>query len=107
MLVTKGVMRALQVNIIENSWLAKVAAWKMGVDNVALTLGTTIHLYKASAEVLINNERWVRHELKHVEQFLRHGFLKFIVLYLVETLKNGYHNNKFEIEARDAEMIAA
>jgi hypothetical protein len=106
-IVTVGNMRALQVNIIENSWLAKIAAWKMGVDNVALTLGTTIHLYKASAEVLINNERWVRHELKHVEQFLRHGFFRFIFLYAMETLKNGYHNNKFEVEAREAELISA
>lgn len=96
-------MKALQVNIRENSWLARIAAWKLGVDNVALTLGTTIHLHKASAEVLINNERWVRHELKHVEQFLKHGYFRFILLYLVESLRNGYYNNKYEIEAREAE----
>ena len=97
-------MQALQVNIKENSWLAKLAAWKLGVDNVALTLGTTIHLHKASAEVLINDERWVRHELKHVEQFLKYGFVRFILLYVMESLRNGYENNRFEIEAREAEL---
>ncbi len=97
-------MQALQVNIKENSWLAKLAAWKLGVDNVALTLGTTIHLHRASAEVLINDERWVRHELKHVEQFLKYGFVKFIFMYVMESLRNGYENNRFEIEAREAEF---
>lgn len=97
-------MEALQVNIKENSWLAKLAAWKLGVDNVALTLGTTIHLYKASAEALINDERWVRHELKHVEQFLKYGYFRFIFLYIVESIRNGYQNNRFEVEAREAEL---
>lgn len=97
-------MEALQVNIKENSWLAKLAAWKLGVDNVALTLGTTIHLHKASAEVLINDERWVRHELKHVEQFLKYGYIKFIFLYVMESIRNGYENNRFEVEAREAEL---
>ncbi|WP_336516088.1 eCIS core domain-containing protein [Pollutibacter soli] len=98
-------MEALQVNIKENSWLAKLAAWKLGVDNVALTLGTTIHLHKASAEVLINDERWVRHELKHVEQFIKYGYFKFIFLYVMESLRKGYENNRFEVEAREAELV--
>lgn len=97
-------MEALQVNIKENSWLAKLAAWKLGVDNVAITLGTTIHLHKASAEVLINDERWVRHELKHVEQFLKYGYFRFIFLYVMESIRNGYENNRFEVEAREAEL---
>ena len=91
------------VRIKENSWLAQIAAFKLGVDRVALTMGNTIHLYRASREELIENNRWLKHELAHVEQFRKHGFLKFIAMYLVETIINGYHQNKYEIDAREAE----
>lgn len=92
------------VRIRENSWLARIAALKLGVDSVALTLGNTIHLYRASREELIENNRWLKHELAHVEQFRKYGFLKFIAMYLVETIRNGYRQNKYEIQAREAEQ---
>jgi hypothetical protein len=38
-----------------------------------------------------------------VEQFRRHGFFKFLFLYLWESLRHGYHDNRFEVEARAAE----
>jgi hypothetical protein len=41
--------------------------------------------------------------LKHIEQYRRYGIARFIVLYLVESIKKGYYNNRFEIEARKAE----
>jgi hypothetical protein len=91
------------VNIKERSWVARVAAWKLGVDSVALTLGDTIHLHNAAAEVLVCDRRWLIHELKHVEQFRRYGFFRFTILYLWESLLNGYWANRFEIEAREAE----
>jgi len=91
------------VSIKERSWVARVAAWKLGVDSVALTLGDTIHLHNAAAEVLVCDRRWLIHELKHVEQFRRYGFFRFTILYLWESLLNGYWDNRFEIEAREAE----
>jgi len=36
----------------------------------------------------------------HVLQYSEHGRFKFIIMYLWESLKNGYHKNKFEKEAR-------
>lgn len=87
----------------ENSWIASIAAWKLGAKSVAIVFGSTIHLSKASIDDFLNNESWLKHELCHVQQFKRHGFINFIFLYLYESIKNGYYNNKFEVEARAAE----
>lgn len=97
-------MQLQDVRIRENSWLARVAAMKLNVDSVALTLGKTIHLYRASRQDLLQNNRWLRHELAHVEQFRRYGFFTFIFMYLTEWLKKGYYANRFEVEARNAEI---
>jgi|SRR5574338_1027829 hypothetical protein len=91
------------IKIKERSWKARIAAWWLGVDNVAFTLGKTIHLYNATAQEFLHDTRWVKHELKHVEQFRRYGFIPFIARYTIETMKKGYRNNKYEIEARKAE----
>ena len=97
-------MDTSNIKIKERSWKAKIAAWWLGVDNVAFTLGKTIHLYNATAQEFLHDTRWVKHELKHVEQFRRYGFISFITLYTIETIKKGYRNNKYEIEARMAEQ---
>ncbi|MGB4770902.1 MAG: DUF4157 domain-containing protein [Chitinophagaceae bacterium] len=91
------------IHIRENSMLARVAAKKLGVPQVALTIGKTIHLCRTPRAEFLANERWVKHELAHVEQFRKHGFLKFIGLYLWESARKGYYNNRFEIEARAKE----
>lgn len=91
------------IKIKERSWKAKLAALCLGVDNVAFTLGKTIHLYNATAQEFLHDRRWVKHELKHVEQFKRYGYIAFIARYTIETLKKGYYNNKYEVEARMAE----
>lgn len=89
--------------IRENSWLARIAAWKLGSKSVAFVLGSTIHLHNVSREEFLINRRWVKHELKHIDQFRQHGYLQFIWKYLVESLRKGYYNNKYEAEARQAE----
>ncbi len=94
----------MTVRIKERSLLARIAAWQLGAHSVALTWGYTIHLHRADAAALLKDEAWLRHELKHVEQFRRHGRLTFLVLYLWETLRRGYFENRFEVEARAAEM---
>ena len=93
----------MTVRIKQRSLLARIAAWRLGVDAVALTLGDTIHLHRADAAALLRDEAWLRHELKHVEQFQRHGYLRFLFLYAVESCRKGYFRNRFEVEARDAE----
>ncbi|MBX3254326.1 MAG: DUF4157 domain-containing protein [Chitinophagaceae bacterium] len=93
------------IKIKEHSWKAKLAARWLGVDNVAFTLGKTIHLHNATRHEFLRDERWVKHELKHVEQFRQYGFVNFVVRYTVETIRKGYHNNKYEVEAREAEKL--
>ena len=88
--------------IKENSWLAKIAAWKLKADSVAIVFGKTIHLYNASRDEFLANERWVKHEICHLKQFQQHGYVGFILKYIWQTLRKGYYNNKFEVEAREA-----
>jgi len=90
-------------NIKENSFIARLAAWKLNSDKVAIVIGKTIHLHHVSRLEFLQNKRWVLHELKHVDQFRQYGFFRFIFLYLWESIRNGYTNNKYEKEARAAE----
>lgn len=98
-------MNNIEFNIKENSWIAKLAAKKLHANAVAMVLGKTIHLYGSTKENFTSNERWLKHELCHVHQFEKYGYLPFVLKYLWESFKVGYYNNKFEIEARDAEEL--
>jgi hypothetical protein len=89
--------------IKENAWLAKMAARKMKQDKMAMVMGKTILLYNTTTAEFLANKRWVRHELMHVKQFQQHGYILFLWRYLIDWVKNGYYNNKFEKEAREAE----
>jgi hypothetical protein len=89
--------------ITENSWIAKMAAYKLKSDDMAIVVGKTIHLHGVSKNDFLKNEKWVRHEMCHIGQFRKYGFLNFIFKYLLESIRSGYHNNKFEAEAREAE----
>jgi hypothetical protein len=92
-----------KVRIKENSWLARLAAKKLRFHRIAIVLGHTIYLYNVSLETFLNSKRWVIHELMHVEQYEREGWLNFAWQYIVDYVKVGYYDNKFEIEARNAE----
>jgi hypothetical protein len=94
-----------EFNIKENSWLAKIAAKKLKANSVAMVLGKTIHLHKTSASAFLQDEKWVKHELCHIKQFKQYGWFNFIVKYLWESLRKGYYNNRFEVEARQAEEL--
>ena len=89
--------------IKENSWLAKIAAKKLHTPAVAMVIGRTIHLYNTTTSEFLKDTRWVKHELCHIRQYKQHGTIGFIVKYLWESLKKGYYNNRFEVEARAAE----
>lgn len=91
------------ISIKENSWIAKIAARKLRSDNVAIVIGKTIHLHNVSKDRFLENKRWIKHELCHIRQFQQHGYLFFIFKYLSESMRSGYYNNKYEVEARNAE----
>ncbi len=89
--------------IRENSFIAKLAAKKLKASSVAIVIGKTIHLYNSSKEQFISDSRWLKHELVHIKQFQQHGYLPFIIKYLWESIRKGYSNNKYEVEARAGE----
>lgn len=91
--------------IKENSWIAKLAAKRLKSENIAIVIGKTIHLYHVSQQDFLKDEKWVKHEMCHIAQFKKYGFVNFIFKYLVESMRTGYYNNKYEIEARSAEEI--
>ncbi len=93
----------MNIRIKENSWIARIAAYKLGVTNCAIVIGNNIHLYNATKEQLIRNTPWLRHEIAHVLQWKEHGFILFLFKYLLYSIRYGYTNNPFEIEARNAE----
>ena len=44
------------------------------------------------------------HELTHVKQIERDGIIKFSVMYTYYTIKYGYRDNPYEIEAYDMQF---
>ncbi|PYE53305.1 DUF4157 domain-containing protein [Deinococcus yavapaiensis] len=89
------------VKIVTRSPLAFCAKFVLRTRAVAMVVGRTIHVSGASREAFSSSDGWVRHELVHVEQFERYGFLRFLALYLLESARRGYVNNRFEVEARE------
>ncbi|HZW70254.1 MAG TPA: DUF4157 domain-containing protein [Hanamia sp.] len=93
----------MKYRIKENSLIAKIAAAKLKSGSVAIVIGSTIHLHRVSEKDFLKNEKWVKHEMCHIQQFKKFGFFKFILKYLRESARVGYYNNRFEVEARKAE----
>lgn len=89
--------------IKENSFIAKISALKLNTTRVAIVIGNTIHLHNTSKADFLKDGKWLKHELCHVRQFRQHGTFTFLFKYLWESIKHGYYNNKYEIEAREAE----
>jgi hypothetical protein len=98
-------MDLVGIRIKENSFLARIAALKLRSGRVAMVIGNTIHLHNVTRADFLKNESWVKHELCHIQQFKKHGFVPFLAKYLWESVRHGYHNNKFEVEARKAELM--
>ena len=96
-------MKKRPVRIRENSWLARIAAGRMGYGHIAMVVGHTIHLHNTTRAQFLARPSWVLHELKHVEQYERHGLMGFLWRYFRDWRRNGYYDNVFEKEARAAE----
>ena len=86
--------------IKEHSWLARIARWVLKTSNVAMVIGKTIHLSGVKKEDFLQDRYWVEHELCHIRQYKENGLMRFLGKYLIESCRNGYYNNKFEVEAR-------
>jgi hypothetical protein len=78
----------------------RLGGWCLGKATVAgITFGRTVWLGRgtpASTELLL-------HELRHVHQFA--SVRAFPLRYVWESLRRGYHQNRYEVEAR--QFVAA
>jgi hypothetical protein len=86
--------------IVERSPIARIARWVLKSPNVAMVFGRQIHLSGVTKEDFLRDRYWVEHELCHVEQYRSHGLFRFLALYLLESCRKGYYENRFEVEAR-------
>jgi len=93
----------MKFRVVEQSLLARIARLFFGSSKIAMVIGNTIHLSGVNREVFISNRKWLLHEIMHIEQYRQYGVIKFIFLYTLESIKKGYFQNRFEIEAREAE----
>lgn len=93
----------MDIIIKENSWRARIAARQLKGTRAAIVFNNVIHLWGVDKETFLQNLSWTRHEIAHVYQYKKNGFIQFILLYLLETARNGYYKNKFEAEARSKE----
>lgn len=92
----------MEYKVVERSFFARIARMVLKSSNVAMVLGKTIHLSGVDRNAFLKDEGWVAHELCHIRQFKEHGCFRFLWLYLKESVRVGYYNNKFEVEARMA-----
>jgi hypothetical protein len=90
----------MDFKVVERSFFARIARMVLKSSNVAMVLGKTIHLSGVSRDTFLQDEGWLAHELCHIRQFREHGFFRFLWLYLQESWRVGYYNNKYEVEAR-------
>lgn len=93
--------------IVENSPFARLARFKLGAANVAMVLGSSIHLSGVSQEDFLRDPFWVAHEMEHIRQFQQHGRLGFLARYLRDWVRHGYYNIPFEVAAREAAELNA
>jgi hypothetical protein len=70
--------------------------------NEASVRGIVIWPFILFSERAEDIEKWIfRHELQHAYQVMRLGRLRFYWLYFLASLRYGYFENPFEIEARE------
>lgn len=69
--------------------------WFLPKKFVAITLYPFIFYHGQPTEAIRH------HELVHILQVIRVGWIKFHLLYLWYSIKYGYKNNPFEVEARE------
>jgi hypothetical protein len=95
-----------KIFIRENNWVARIAAYQLKSSSCAIVLGRVIFLYNVSRHDLLSDDAYLRHEVAHVHQWQKHGYLMFAVKYLWYSFRYGYYNNPFEAEARAMEKNA-
>ena len=78
-------------------WIASLFMKLKKSESLATTLGFKIHLKNTTERDFVNDICWLRHELQHVIQY--DTIKLFRLKYIIDIIKNGYSNNKYELEA--------
>lgn len=85
-----------------NSKIAAAVGRLNGHNKYAVTISADCTLYSVPESEV--SDRWRRHEDCHKQQIRLLGWFKFMRQYLAENARLGYEKNRFEIEARKAEL---
>ncbi len=95
----------ITVQIKENTLIARIAAFNLGASKkgAAIVFGKTIYLHKVTKDQIMKNIPYLRHEVAHVLQWQREGYVVFLLKYLWYSVRFGYRQNPFEVEARAAQ----
>jgi hypothetical protein len=92
-----------RTRLTQAGWLARLLSrgGLRGKEAHAITLGHTVHFCEVDKYEphLSGGLALLAHEVKHVEQYEREGWLKFYVKYLWDYVRGGYKNVRFEKEA--------
>ncbi|MEO6184774.1 MAG: hypothetical protein ABIP38_04040 [Steroidobacteraceae bacterium] len=83
-----------EVRLVEYSWINALHGWPL-----AVTRRQRIYLRYSAADFFADAELVV-HEYHHVMKQWNTGRLT-VLRYLCESVRHGYWNNPFEVEARD------
>lgn len=92
------------VSMADASWVIRVWLWMYTKANGFSKLNGWASFWHTVyiATDKLHDLKVIAHECQHIKQIDDLGILKFTYKYLKETVKNGYRNNKYEIEARAA-----
>ena len=85
-----------------NSTISKILAKILKYRLFAITTSKNCTRYSCSKEEVDEIIWWRKHENVHKQQFSKFGWFNFVFQYFLESIKYGYINNKFEVEARKA-----
>lgn len=92
----------IEVTVRPMNWFVKafLAVWAFFAQSNTIIGFTTYWKTVYIREGHYMDKRLLAHELTHVRQIHNLGWLKFTWGYAKEFFKNGYRNNRFEVEAR-------
>lgn len=88
----------MKIRRVYNSWIPQL--FNVG----AITLYPFILFRRTVLGIKANRknpEHLFKHEYIHIEQVRKLGWFRFYFTYLVECKRNGYRQNKYEVEAYD------
>ena len=75
-------------------WFTKTSTWAITICNCTFY----------SEDIKNVSITWRKHEDYHKKQWKKYWYVGFLFLYVFEFILHGYKNNRFEIEARNAEQ---